>query len=85
MNKVFEYSALGGAGLQSSWTRHLLGATAKCADEPTPAGLARASLNLINDDANRVKPGRTAKLLADEKFDWDRENHRNSLATLRAE
>jgi glycosyltransferase involved in cell wall biosynthesis len=75
MNKVFEYSAMGvpTVAYNLSETRRLLGAAAKYADDPTPAGLARACLTLIKDDDTRAKLGRAAKLLADETFDWTRE------------
>ena len=42
-------------------------------DDATPAGLARACLMLINDDNARAEHGRAAKALADEHFDWTRE------------
>jgi len=75
MNKVFEYSALGvpTVAYALSETRRLLGETARYADGPTPADLARACLPLINDDDTRVKLGQAAKALAEERFDWDRE------------
>lgn len=75
MNKVFEYSAFGvpAVAYDLSETRRLLGATAEYADDATPAGLARACLRLINDDHARAEHGRAAKALADEHFDWTRE------------
>jgi glycosyltransferase involved in cell wall biosynthesis len=75
MNKVFEYSALGipCVAYSLSETRRLLGENGFYADDPTPAGLARACLPLIMDEALRIKRGRALKALADCKFDWDRE------------
>jgi glycosyltransferase involved in cell wall biosynthesis len=75
MNKVFEYSALGvpAVAYNLAETHRLLGATAEYADDPTPAGLARACLALIRDDDARAMRGRAAKALADEHFDWARE------------
>jgi glycosyltransferase involved in cell wall biosynthesis len=75
MIKIFEYSALGvpTVAYNLSETRQLLGATAEYSDDATPAGLARACLTLINDDDARAERGRAAKALADEHFDWARE------------
>jgi len=75
MNKVFEYSALGvpTVAYDLSETRRLLGATAQYSEEPTPRGLARACLKLIEDDAERSARGQAAKTLADDRFVWENE------------
>jgi glycosyltransferase involved in cell wall biosynthesis len=82
MNKVFEYSALGipTVAYDLSETRRLLGGTGNFADEPTPAGLARACLALIQDDQARAESGSAAKKLADERFDWARESRKYVMA-----
>jgi glycosyltransferase involved in cell wall biosynthesis len=78
MNKVFEYSALGVPSIAYELyeTRRLLGATARYAEDATPAGLAHACLSLIEDDAMRLACGRQAKALADERFQWSHESQK---------
>ena len=73
MNKVFEYSALGlpSVAYNLSETRRLLGNGGRFADDPTPMGLARACLPLIEDDKLREECGHLAKQLAILRFDWD--------------
>ena len=85
MNKVFEYSALGvpSVAYPLSETRRLLGSTARYADDPTPQGLARACLPLIDDDATRLACGREARALADERFNWARERDKYVAAYAR--
>ena len=78
MNKVFEYSALGipSVAYPLQETRRLLGDTGSYADDPTPAGLARACLSLIRNPDLRRQRGAAAKALADERFVWSREAER---------
>jgi glycosyltransferase involved in cell wall biosynthesis len=85
MNKAFEYSALGvpSVAYPLSETRRLLGSTARYAVDATPAGLARACLTLIEDDATRLACGREAKALADERFNWAREREKYVAAYAR--
>jgi glycosyltransferase involved in cell wall biosynthesis len=85
MNKVFEYSALGipSVAYPLHETRRLLGSTARYSGDATPAGLARACLTLIDDDATRLACGREAKALADERFNWPREREKYVAAYAR--
>ena len=78
MNKVFEYSALAipTVAYNLSETRRLLDACGQFADDPTPAGLARACLALIKNDDARIRCGAAAKALADERFSWERERRK---------
>lgn len=75
MNKVFEYSALGipSVSYDLSETRRLLRGIGSFAEVSTPAGLARACLELIHDNEGRAERGRAAKALADEYFNWANE------------
>lgn len=75
MNKVFEYSALGipSVAYDLSETRRLLGQAGTFAGDPTPEGLAKAVLPLIDDERLRHELGRRAGKLAEEKFNWDSE------------
>jgi glycosyltransferase involved in cell wall biosynthesis len=91
MNKVFEYSALGipSVSYDLSETRRLLGRAGSFASEPTPEGLAAATLPLIEDEMLRRELGRRAGRLAEEKFNWDSEARKyvaayQELVTLKA-
>jgi glycosyltransferase involved in cell wall biosynthesis len=85
MNKVFEYSALGipSVAYPLFETRRLLGSTARYSADATPAGLARACLTLIDDDAARLACGRDANALANERFNWLREREKYVAAFAR--
>jgi glycosyltransferase involved in cell wall biosynthesis len=75
MNKVFEYCALGipTACYPLKETKRLLGEAGVYAPSPDPAGLARACLDLMQDEALRVRSAAAAAKLSAEKFVWENE------------
>jgi len=85
MNKVFEYSALGIPSVAYNLfeTRRLLGGAGRYAEDGTPSGLARACLELIENDKAREECSRLAKKLSTERFDWDREREKYLAAYRR--
>ena len=85
MNKVFEYSAFGipSVGYALRETVRMLGTTGTFAKDGTPAGLATAIAELLDDEPQRVAKGQAAQKLAAEKFDWAIEK-RSLLSTYDA-
>jgi glycosyltransferase involved in cell wall biosynthesis len=75
MNKVFEYSALGipSVAYPLTETRRLLGTAGVYAAGDTPAALADACMELVEDDELRDRCAREATRLAQRAFNWDRE------------
>jgi glycosyltransferase involved in cell wall biosynthesis len=75
MNKVFEYSALGipSVAYPLTETRRLLGTAGVYAAGDTPAALADACMELVEDDELRDQCAREATRLAQRSFSWDRE------------
>jgi glycosyltransferase involved in cell wall biosynthesis len=75
MNKVFEYCALGipTACYPLKETKRLLGDAGVYAPSPDPAGLAKACLSLMQDEALRIGSAAAAAKLSAETFVWENE------------
>ena len=75
MNKVFEYSALGipSVAYPLTETRRLLGTAGVYAESDTPAALAGACLELVENNELRDRCAREATRLAQRSFSWERE------------
>jgi glycosyltransferase involved in cell wall biosynthesis len=75
MNKVFEYCALGipTACYPLKETKRLLGEAGVYAPSPDPAGLAKACLSLMQDEALRLRSAAAAAKLSAETFVWENE------------
>jgi glycosyltransferase involved in cell wall biosynthesis len=75
MNKVFEYSALGipSVAYPLTETRRLLGTAGVYAENDTPAALAGACLELIENNELHDRCAREATRLAQRSFSWERE------------
>ncbi|HEY6733979.1 MAG TPA: glycosyltransferase [Roseiarcus sp.] len=75
MNKVFEYCALGipTACYPLKETKRLLGEAGVYAPSPDPAGLAKACLSLMQDEALRIRSAAAAAKLSAETFVWENE------------
>jgi glycosyltransferase involved in cell wall biosynthesis len=78
MNKVFEYCALGipTACYPLKETKRLLGEAGVYAPSPDPAGLAKACLSLMQDEALRIRSAAAAAKLSAETFVWENEAHK---------